>query len=63
LRRFERAAAEFEAACRQAPRLEKLRLGHPYFGAVPATDLIRILAWHTLHHRVQLPSVSPPPPQ
>jgi DinB family protein len=59
LRRLETAAAEFEAVCRQAPRLEKLRLGHPYFGALPATDLIRILAWHTLHHRAQLLSVSP----
>jgi hypothetical protein len=57
LRRLESAAAEFEAACRQAPRVEKLRLGHPYFGALPATDLIRILAWHTLHHRAQLPGV------
>jgi len=63
LRRLERAAAEFEAACRQAPDFEKVRLGHPYFGALPATDLIRILAWHTLHHRAQLPGVAPSPPQ
>jgi hypothetical protein len=61
LRRLESAAAEFDAACRQAPRLEKRRLGHPYFGALPATDLIRILAWHTLHHRVQLPGVEQRP--
>jgi len=55
LRRLEIAASELEASCRQDPRGGTLRLSHPYFGALPASDLIRILAWHALHHRAQLP--------
>jgi hypothetical protein len=55
LRRLESAASELEARCRIHPQSESLRLTHPYFGALPASDLIRILAWHALHHRAQLP--------
>jgi hypothetical protein len=58
LRRLEGAASELEASCRKDPRGESLRLAHPYFGALPASDLIRILAWHALHHRAQLPGVA-----
>ena len=55
LRRLEIAASELEASCRQDRRGGALRLSHPYFGALRASDLIRILAWHALHHRAQLP--------
>jgi len=55
LRRLEGAASELETSCRQDPRGETLRLSHPYFGTLRASDLIRILAWHALHHRAQLP--------
>jgi DinB superfamily len=55
LRRLEAAASELETRCRAHPHAATLRLLHPYFGALPASDLIRILAWHTLHHRSQLP--------
>jgi hypothetical protein len=55
LRRLEAAAAELETRCRAHPHAATLRLLHPYFGALPASDLIRILAWHALHHRSQLP--------
>ena len=58
LRRLEGAASELEASCLQDPRGGTLRLSHPYFGALPAPDLIRILAWHALHHRAQLPGVA-----
>jgi len=59
LRRLESAAAQIDARCKRDPRAASLRLAHPYFGALPAPDLILILAWHTIHHRAQLPAAPP----
>jgi hypothetical protein len=63
LHRLEAVAAELEARCLAHPRTQRLRLTHPFFGALPAADLVQILAWHALHHRAQLPGVAVVPAQ
>jgi len=56
LRELERLVGEFEARFHADPRSASRRLAHPYFGALPAHELVLILAWHALHHRGQLPT-------
>jgi hypothetical protein len=59
LERLRRGADEIEALCARDPRAASRKLAHPYFGALAAPTLLRLLAWHTLHHRAQLPGTNP----
>jgi hypothetical protein len=55
LSRLERLADEFGERFRADPRSASRRLAHPFFGSLPAHELVLILAWHARHHRGQLP--------
>jgi DinB family protein len=59
LERLRRAANEIEMACASNPRASSRKLAHPYFGALAAPAFLRLLAWHTHHHRAQLPGSTP----
>ena len=48
------AARELEAALRSDPDLGSHRVVHPYFGSIPLTTSVHLLAQHIRHHRNQL---------
>lgn len=55
LERLRRAAADIDGFYAAHGGAAPRRLSHPYFGAIPASDLFGVLTLHALHHRRQLP--------
>ena len=52
--RLETAVRLFENELRASDRSGRSTLDHPFFGAMPVTDYLRLQAIHARHHRAQL---------